>query len=49
VLGGIGNLRGAMLGGVLLGLIESLARAISARSPAAFSGSHYQDALAFVC
>jgi branched-chain amino acid transport system permease protein len=33
VLGGIGNLAGAMLGGVLLGLIEALGAATSATSP----------------
>ncbi len=35
VLGGIGNLAGAMVGGMLLGLIEALAPATSATLPAA--------------
>jgi branched-chain amino acid transport system permease protein len=40
VLGGIGNIRGAMLGGVILGLIESLA--VTFLNPA------YKDVVAFV-
>jgi branched-chain amino acid transport system permease protein len=39
VLGGIGNLKGAMLGGVVLGLIESLA--VTFLNPA------YRDVVAF--
>lgn len=39
VLGGIGNLRGAMVGGLLLGLVES--------SGAGFVGAHWRDAIAF--
>ena len=39
VIGGIGNLRGAMLGGFLLGIIESLA--------AGFLSSGYKDVIAF--
>ena len=39
VLGGIGNIAGAMLGGLLLGLIESIARAISATGPAGCSAA----------
>ena len=48
VLGGIGNLRGAMLGGVLLGLIESLGAGYIGALSGGILGSHYQDALAFV-
>jgi branched-chain amino acid transport system permease protein len=48
VLGGIGNLRGAMLGGVLLGLIESLGAGYIGVLTGGFLGSHYQDAFAFV-
>ncbi len=40
VMGGIGNIPGAMLGGILLGLIESLA--------AAYISPEYKDAYAFV-
>ncbi|MCL2819032.1 MAG: branched-chain amino acid ABC transporter permease [Actinomycetia bacterium] len=43
VLGGIGNLRGAMLGGFMLGMIESLAVGFL---PAGYSG--YKDVVAFV-
>jgi branched-chain amino acid transport system permease protein len=39
VLGGIGNLRGAMLGGLLLGLAESFG--------AGFAGAHWRDVIAF--
>lgn len=48
VLGGIGNLRGAMLGGVMLGLIESLGAGYIGALSGGILGSHYQDALAFV-
>lgn len=48
VLGGIGNLRGAMLGGVLLGLIESLGAGYIGALTGGILGSHYQDAFAFV-
>ena len=48
VLGGIGNLRGAMLGGVLLGLIESLGEGYIGVLTGGFLGSHYQDAFAFI-
>jgi len=39
VLGGIGNIRGAMLGGILLGLVESFG--------VAFISSSYRDVIAF--
>jgi len=48
VLGGIGNLRGAMLGGILLGLIESLGAGYIGALTGGVLGSHYQDAFAFV-
>ena len=48
VLGGIGNLRGAMLGGILLGLIESLGAGYIGALTGGILGSHYQDALAFL-
>ncbi len=47
VLGGIGNLRGAMLGGVLLGLIESLGAGYIGGLTGGFLGSNYQDVFAF--
>jgi branched-chain amino acid transport system permease protein len=48
VLGGIGNLRGAMLGGVLLGLIESLGAGYSGALTGGVFGSNYQDVFAFI-
>jgi branched-chain amino acid transport system permease protein len=48
VLGGIGNLRGAMLGGVLLGLIESLGAGYIGALTGGVLGSNYQDAFAFM-
>ena len=48
VLGGIGNLAGAMLGGVLLGIIESPASGYIGDLTGGFLGSHYQDIFAFV-
>jgi branched-chain amino acid transport system permease protein len=48
VFGGIGNLPGAMLGGVLLGLIESLGAGYIGQLTGGVLGSHYQDIFAFV-
>ena len=47
VLGGIGNLAGAMLGGILLGLIEALGAGYIGDLTGGFLGSHYQDVFAF--
>ena len=47
VLGGIGNIAGAVLGGLLLGVIESLAAGYVGDLTGGFLGSHYQDVFAF--
>lgn len=48
VLGGIGNIYGAMLGGILLGMIESLGAGYIGDLTAGVLGSHYQDIFAFI-
>ncbi len=47
VLGGIGNIPGAMLGGLLLGVIESLGAGYIGDLTGGFLGSNYQDVFAF--
>jgi branched-chain amino acid transport system permease protein len=48
VLGGIGNIYGAMLGGMLLGLIESLGAGYLGDFTHGVFGSNYQDIFAFM-
>ena len=48
VFGGIGNLAGAMVGGVALGLIESLGAGYIGALTGGVLGSHYQDIFAFI-
>jgi branched-chain amino acid transport system permease protein len=48
VFGGIGNLAGAMVGGVALGVIESLGAGYIGDLTGDVLGSHYQDIFAFI-
>ena len=48
VFGGIGNLPGAMIGGVLLGLIEALGAGYIGVLTGGVLGSHYSDIFAFM-
>jgi branched-chain amino acid transport system permease protein len=48
VLGGIGNIAGAMLGGLLLGVIEALGAGYIGDLTGGFLGSNYQDVFAFM-
>ena len=48
VFGGIGNLAGAMVGGVLLGLIEALGAGYIGDITGGVLGSNYQDIFAFI-
>jgi len=47
VLGGIGNLAGAVVGGVLLGLVEALGAGYLGELTGGVLGSHYADIFAF--
>jgi len=48
VFGGIGNLAGAVVGGVLLGLIESIGAGYIGDLTGGVLGSHYADIFAFI-
>jgi branched-chain amino acid transport system permease protein len=48
VLGGIGNVAGAMLGGMLLGVVESLATGYIGDLTGGVLGSNYRDVFAFL-
>jgi branched-chain amino acid transport system permease protein len=47
VLGGIGNLGGAMVGGILLGLVEAIGAGYLGQLTGGVLGSHYADIFAF--
>ena len=48
VLGGIGNIPGAMVGGIVLGLIEALGAGYIDQLSGGIFGSNYQDVFAFI-
>jgi branched-chain amino acid transport system permease protein len=48
VFGGIGNLAGAVVGGILLGLIESIGAGYIGDLTGGVLGSHYADIFAFI-
>jgi branched-chain amino acid transport system permease protein len=48
VFGGIGNLAGAVVGGILLGLIESIGSGYLGALTGGVLGSHYSDIFAFI-
>ena len=48
VFGGIGNLSGAVVGGILLGLIESIGAGYIGTLTGGVLGSHYSDIFAFI-
>jgi branched-chain amino acid transport system permease protein len=48
VLGGIGNIPGAMLGGILLGMVEALGAGYIGDFTNNWFGSNYQDVFAFI-
>ncbi len=48
VFGGIGNLSGAVVGGILLGLIESIGSGYIGELTGGVLGSHYSDIFAFI-
>ena len=48
VFGGIGNLGGAVLGGILLGLIEAIGAGYIGQLTGGLLGSHYTDIFAFI-
>jgi len=48
VFGGIGNLAGAVIGGILLGLIEAIGSGYIGKLTGGVLGSHYADIFAFI-